>query len=228
MVSKIDWTALPQVSFDGTVIPFAKTVKNLGILMDCDLSWTSQLKEISRKLFASAACIRRLRNFLPFATKVALAQSLLLPILDYADVSYLDLTEEQFGKLERLQNFCIRFIYGLRKYDHVSEFRSKLKWLPIRLRRNAHILSILYKVLFYPSPPSYLKSRFVFLGDSHEKSLRSSENLTLKMPVHSTTFLDKSFTVQAIRLWNALPLTIRRAQSLPVFKRMVKEHYLSL
>ena len=215
MISKIDWSRIPQVLFDGVTVPFSGSVKNLGIYIDKNFSWGEQLREVSRKMFASAGSLRRLRNFLPTATKIALAQSLLLPILDYADASYLDLTEAQLDKLERLQNFCIRFIFGLRKYDHVSEFRIKLKWLPIRFRRNFHILTILYSILFNPKTPLYLKKRFKFLHDTHTRFLRSSENLRLEMPMHSTVFYDKSFTVQASRLWNALPVAVRRAQSLP-------------
>lgn len=185
------------------------------------------MDEVSRRMFASASSLRRLRNFLPTATKTALAQSLLLPILDYADACYLDLTEEQLNKLERLQNFCIRFIFGLRKYDHVSEFRARLKWLPIRLRRNAHILFLLYGILFNQSTPSYLKNRFEFLHSTHDRILRSSENFLLRTPPHFTNFYGKSFSVQAVRLWNTLPVHIRRAPSLPVFKKLVKEHFLS-
>ncbi|XP_045446959.1 uncharacterized protein LOC123655168 [Melitaea cinxia] len=169
-----------------------------------------------------------MRNFLPTPTKVALAQSLPHPILNYADTCYLDLREDQLNKLERLQNLCIRFIYGLRKYDHVSEFRAKLKWLPIRLRRNTHVLSLLYSILFNPILPSYLKERFEFLCDSHNRSLRSSENLTLKIGKHSTAFYSKSFCIEAARLWNTLPFHIRRATSLESFKKKVKEHYLRL
>ncbi|CAK1591293.1 unnamed protein product [Parnassius mnemosyne] len=228
MIGKSNLSQAPQVVFDGNFIPLSEKVKDLGIYIDSNLSWGPQIQEVSRKLFAAARSLNRLRNFLPTATKIALAQSLLLPILDYADVSYLDLTEKQLDKLERLQNFCIRFIFGLRKYDHVSCFRNKLKWLPIRLRRNAHILSLLYNVLFNPSYPSYLKDRFEFLHYSHSKVLRSSENFTLKMPAHNTKFLDRSFTIQAVRLWNALPLSVRRAQSLSVFQKLVHNHYLNL
>lgn len=46
--------------------------------------------------------------------------------MDYADISYLDHTENQVDKLERLQIFCIRFILGLRKYNHVSHFQKHL------------------------------------------------------------------------------------------------------
>ncbi|KAG6453237.1 hypothetical protein O3G_MSEX008037 [Manduca sexta] len=228
MVSRLDWAALSPIVFDGVTIPFSETVKNLGIIFDRCLSWGPQLTAVSRRLFASAASLKRLRNFLPTATKIALAQTLLLSVFDYADVCYLDLSQIQLDKLERLQNFCIRFIFGLRKYDHISKFRSKLKWLPIRLRRNTHVLSLLYNILFNPSSPHYLKDHFHFLHESHALSLRSSENLKLRTPLHGSAFFDNSFTVQAVRLWNALPLSIRQAPSLNVFKEKVKSHYLSI
>lgn len=227
-ISRIDWHLLPQISFDGTHVPYSSKVKNLGIFMDNNLSWGPQLDEVSRKMFASAFSLKRLRNFLPTATKVALAQSLLLPILDYADCCYLNLTEEQLNKLERLQNFSIRFIFGLRKYDHISQFRSQLEWLPIRLRRNSHILFLLYSVLFNPVYPSYLKDRFVFRLKKNDLNLRSSGNLRLSVPTHTTRFYSNSFTVEAVHLWNALPLTIQQAPSLQSFKTLVKQHYLSL
>lgn len=228
MISKIDWLNLPLISFDGVAIPVSDAVKNLGVLIDKDMSWGPHLAELSRKMFASAASLRRLRNFLPTSTKITLAQSLLLPILDYADACYPDLTEKQLDKLERLQNVCIRFIFGLRKYDHVSEFRTKLKWLPIRLRRNTHILTLLYSVLFNPSTPLYLKERFEYLHLSNPRTLRSSETLQLKTPVHNSTFFQNSFTGQAIRLWNSLPTNIRSAKSLPIFKKLLFTHFLLL
>ena len=226
MLNKVDWSTIPSITFDGSVIPFSNKVKNLGVIFDSELSWRPHITELSRRLFLSSKSLGRLRNFLPITTKIKLAETLLLPILDYADVSYLDLTQEQLNKLERLQNFCIRFIFGLRKYDHVSEFRKKLKWLPIRFRRNTHILSFLYSILYIPSTPDYLKERFEFLSCSH--NLRPSTKLRLNTPVHNSTFYNNSFTVKAIQLWNALPATIRQAKSLPIFKTMIKKYYLSL
>ncbi|CAG9094385.1 unnamed protein product [Plutella xylostella] len=188
--SKIDWLQLPPITFDGVNIPFADKVKNLGILIDTNLTWVPQICEVSRKIFASSASLRRLRNFLPTATKISLAQTLLLPILDYADACYSDITQEQLNKLERLQNFCIRFIFGLRKYDRISEYRNKLKWLPIRLRRNAHILSLLYSVLFNPSTPAYLKERFIFKNHPDNRPMRSSQMRLLDFPSHNGEYFD--------------------------------------
>ncbi|CAH0405379.1 unnamed protein product [Chilo suppressalis] len=225
-IRQINWIALPKVKFKGTDIPYSTTAKNLGVILDSTLSWEPQLQSVSRKLYASAGSLRRLRNFLPTATKIMLSQSLLRPVLDYADACYPDLTEDQLNKLERLQNFCIRFIFGLRKYDNVSQYRSQLKWLSIRRRRDTHILSLLYNILFNPYYPNYLKELFSFLHSSHAQTLRSSENLSLKTPVHNTSFYKYSFCVEAVRLWNSLPVEIRRAQTIGKFKSEIKEFFL--
>ncbi|CAH2086951.1 unnamed protein product [Euphydryas editha] len=225
LIARVDKTTLSPIVYNGSSLPYCATAKDLGVHLDQTLSWSAQLKEVSRKTFAALSSLRRLKSFLPIPTKIMLANSLLLSILDYADASYLNLTEDQLNKLERLQNLAIRFIFCLRKYDHVSEFRSKLKWLPIRSRRNLHILSLLYCALFDPKAPSYLRKKFEFLGE--QSSLRSSRRLMLKLPVHKTRFFSQSFTVQAIKLWNDLPLYIKEAKSLPIFKNSVKRHYLN-
>ncbi|CAH2244820.1 jg28016 [Pararge aegeria aegeria] len=223
MISKVDWQNIPSIVYNGVAIPFSATVKDLGIQIDQDLSWSTHIKELSKKTFATMHSLRRLRAVLPIPTKVMIAHSLLLSILDYADASFLNLTEDQINKLERLQNLAIRFIFGLRKYDHVSEFRQKLKWLPIRRRRDLHVLSLLYCVLFHLKTPSYLKEKFTFLGV--QSDLRSCRALTLSMPFHRTKFYEHSFTVQAIALWNALPIDIRQSKTLCIFKKAVKNHY---
>lgn len=179
-------------------------------------------------MFGSIASLKRLKNFLPMATKTALAQSLLLPILDYADICYLDATEELLNKLERLQNVCIRFVFGLRKFDHVSEYRTKLKWLPIRLRREMHLLCMLFNILHSPAAPPYLRANFQRREAVSDRQPRSCNEFLLAFPKCHTDFLSKSFMVQSVRLWNLLPASIRTAETLFSFKKRLKDHYFKL
>lgn len=223
----LDHDALPPVYYENELIAYAKKAKNLGVIIDCNLSWNEHINGVSKKLCFSFHSFKRLQKFLPFKTRLTLAQALLLSLLDYADISYLDANEELLNKLERLQNLCIRFIYGLRKYDHVSAYRTKLNWLPIRRCRDFHIMSFLYSVLYNPTFPSYLRERFDFLVP-HDVSSRSTKSLILKLPSHSSTRYSGSFTVHAARLWNSLPISIRESQSLNIFKSRLKEHLLSL
>lgn len=62
--------------------------------------------------------------------------------------------------LQRLQNLCNRFVFGLREYDHGSHLQQELKWLPICLRRNTRILCLLFTILHNTTYPSYQRERF--------------------------------------------------------------------
>lgn len=226
-LSKINSHYVPPCLFyNDTIIPFSQTVTNLGVTFDARLSWVSHIKEVSRKFYAALHSIIRLKRFLPRSAKITLVNSLLIPIIDYADVAYLDLSEELLNKLDRLLNTCIRFIFCLRKYDHVSHFRAELKWLPIRERRNLRILCILFSTLKDPLSPTYLKTRFNLRTDTHNRNLRSDDNLLLDTPAHNTCFRGNSFSVEAVRLWNSLPFDIRRVDTKERFKRLTRDRFL--
>ena len=211
-LSKIDISSLPPIRINGNIVKYSKTVKNLGILMDEYLSWQEQVNQVSRRIFHSFHSLRRLQRFLPVSVKEMIVSTLLKPILDYGDVCYIDANEFILNKLERLQNICLRYVFNLRKFDHVSCFREQLHWLSVRDRRNLHMLSLLYNVLNNPTSPSYLKEKFHPLG-GHGLPLRSSRDNTLAIPLHHSSFYTYSFTVHSARLWNQLPHSALRKGS---------------
>ncbi|CAG9124738.1 unnamed protein product [Plutella xylostella] len=127
LLSCLDYNTVPPVQFDGRVVPFSPAVTDLGLTIDEYLSWEQQLEKVSRKVYASLHSMLRLKNFLPQHTKLALVNSLLLPILDYADVCYLDLTETLLNKLERLLNTCACTITSIDQEVAVSSSSSAIQ-----------------------------------------------------------------------------------------------------
>lgn len=224
---RLDLSLIPPIHSNGAIIPYSPEVKDLGLHIDNTFSWAAHVTEISKKVTGTLCSLYRFKFFLPPATKILLVQSLILPIIDYADVCYSDINQDLLFKLDRLLNNCVRFIFGLRKFDHISEFRAKLKWLPIRQRRNLRTLSLLYSILHDPATPNYLKCKFQFLSDTHDLNLRSTNNLILNLPLHRTGFVSNSFALRAMRLWNDLPSDIRLLNSKFSFKRAVRNHYLN-
>ena len=216
--------SLPPIIFNGTVIPISPCVKDLGLHLDSTLSWQSQVSSVCLRVNGTLRSLYRLRNFLPAKTKTMLRQTLIFPLTDYGDVCYFDLNVVLLDKLDRVLNNCIRYIYNLRKYDHVSSFRAELNWLPIRQRRSLRVLTTLFSLINSPSPPSYLISHFQYLCSTHARSLRSSNNLLLNCPSHTSDFIHSSFHIQAILLWNALPLDIRTATSRYAFKQKLRSY----
>ncbi|GFG37563.1 hypothetical protein Cfor_00288, partial [Coptotermes formosanus] len=218
MVSTIDSATLPSIMFSGSAIPISRVVKDLGLHIDSTLGWRTQISNISQKVTSTLRSLYRLKNFLPVNIKIMLVHTLIFPVIDYGDVCYFEVNADLLDKLDRILNNCIRFVFNLRKYDHVSTYRKQLNWLPIRQRRSLRALTTLYSLLFSPNAPAYLTPHFQFLNSSHDLNLRSSHNLLLLCPPHTSGLVHSSFYIQSILLWNALPLEIRMSTSRMAFK----------
>ena len=77
--------------------------------------------------------------------------------------------------------------------------------------------------------PSYLCDLITLFSDSqtieNTPRLRSSSDTTKLLVPHARKKADDhSFVVAAPRLWNELPIHLREAVSVPVFKRLLKTH----
>ena len=223
LLDSLNRLTIPKVKLGGEVIDFTPTVKNLGVVMDEDMSWSHQCSSISRKVFFSLHSLRKLQKSLPQPIKRTLILTLILPLIEYADVIYANITVELSQKLERIQNACIRYICNLRKYDHITVPRTQLSLLKLSSRRKIHSLVLLHRVL-HTNTPSYLRSKFSFLSD-HGVPTRSQDSLLLSITPHSTNFYDRSFVISTSRLWNQLPQEIRTILSRNSFKNKLIEHF---
>lgn len=74
LMNKKNFRMVPPIYFDGVHVPYSDTVRNLGVIFDKFMTWSPQLEAVSRRMFASGGSLRRLRNFLPTSTKIALAR----------------------------------------------------------------------------------------------------------------------------------------------------------
>jgi hypothetical protein len=51
----------------------------------------------------------------------------------------------------------IRYIFSLRMYDHISEYRLQLQCTTMGERRDLHTFCLLFKILYDPLSPNYLR-----------------------------------------------------------------------
>ena len=225
LLNTIDLNSVPCIQVSGVPVPFLNVVKNLGVLFDSTLSMDAHISHTCNKAMKSIFMLNSLRKFIPDDCKKYLVQALVFPHLFYCDVLLTDINSVQARKLQLVQNACCRFVFGLRKYDHISKFFVKLNWPKLIDFRKFHIACILYQCLHCPYFPAYLKSRFSTLSASHSINTRSGNNRTLAIPQYSLSIYSNSFTVAATRLWNELPISLRNARSLNTFKKGYKALY---
>ena len=146
-LSRIDNLDILPVLISNTVIPFVNNFKNLGVQISRDLLWNEQISAIISKVNYSLASFYRRTRFFPRNVKILLANSLLLPHFEYCNLVYNSLTHFLDEKLKKLQNQCIRFIFDLRKFEHITPYRKQLNWLTPSGRRKFSLGVLTYKII---------------------------------------------------------------------------------
>jgi len=160
-----------------------------------------------KRVFAAVHTLKKMQRLLPFHIKLLLIKSLVLPHFSYCNTVINDMTVALETKLQRAQNYCIRFLYNLHRDDRVTPYYIHSSILKLSYQRQMRIIKITHSIVNL-GIPNYLSEHFEFLRERGARSTRSG-SLTLRIPRHRTTVFNKSFTVTACRLWNSLPHQIK-------------------
>ena len=170
--------------------------------------------------------LRRIRKYFDQDSMKTIMHACVTSKLDYCNSLLYGLPDSQISKLQRVQNTCARLICSLPKFSRITPLLKELHWLPIRQRITFKILMIVFKAL-NGQTPSYVTELLHIKSQTHGRNLRSTQDtFMLQIPPYKTkvTLGDRSFLCAAPRLWNKLPLEIRKAPSLDNFKSKLKTH----
>ena len=112
------------------------------------------------------------------------------------------------------------------RYEHITPILIQLHWLPVQYCITFKILLLVYKALNGLSPV-YLTNLLSYRTST--RSLRSISNEQLLVPrSHTKTYGDRSFSIFAPRLWNNIPLDIRKSSCVDYFKKDLKTYLFSI
>ncbi|CAH3176819.1 unnamed protein product [Porites lobata] len=111
---------------------------------------------------------------------------------------------------------------------HITLTFINLHWLPVRYRINFKILLLTFKAL-YGVAPSYIID-FIHTKINSRYLLLSNEGVLLKHPSWKMkkSLGDRSFSVAAPTLWNALPVSLRSIKCISTFKSNLKTYFFKL
>ena len=221
-INKINYDILPRIEIDNVTVHYSNVVRNLGIQMNTNLTWHDQVNQISNRVNSILYQLKTQKHVLPTHTRTKLINALAFPHLDYCSLVFGDLTNELNERLQRIQNSCIRFIFNLRYDEHVSSYREKLSWLPVKDRRN-YLLSVFLFSLFSTSEPKYLMDMFEHQPESRTMITRSASS-DLYCPTHRTTKYHHSFLVSSTKLWNSLPINLKNISNKQTFRTKLHFH----
>ncbi len=203
----------------------SSTVKNLGVVLDSNLSFENHISYVTKTAFFHLRNIAKLRNMLSVSDADKLVHAFMTSRLDYCKAMLGGCPVSSMKKLQIVQNAVARVLKRSRKYDHITSIIQSLHWLPIKFRISYKILLLIYKAL-NGLAPAYLTSLLSRYNPT--RSLRSQDSGLLVVPrIAKSTNRGRTFSYLAPKLWNSLPDNVRGSDTLSLFKSRLKTHLFS-
>ena len=180
-LSELNHVDIPEVKMNNEVISREKEVKNLGVIFDETLSFNKHITEIISNAIGRLKQAYRFKNFLSQEVRLIIIEYYVLAKINYCDILYQNITVELKNKLAKFQNWCIKFVFGLKKYDHVSQYYIKHKILNMNQRINLHSLTQVHK-LKKGIGPEYLLNKLKSRKDVHDYNTRRKNDFEINCP----------------------------------------------
>lgn len=192
-----------NIQVKGHKLETVKVCRNLGLELDDDLTFEQHVSKVIKRAFSQLKSIYSVKEILNYENRIILCESLVLSQFNYADVVYGPcLTKANRKRLQRIQNSCIRLVFGLRKYDHISHKYEAIKWLNIHQRQILHCCC-LFHLIIKTQCPKYLYHKITYRTDVHHLGLRHRD--LIEQPIHRTMKFRGCYKYLIYKYHNRIP-----------------------
>ena len=205
-------------------------VRNLGLLLDQELSMVDHITKLSQVCFFHLRRIRVVRHSLTRNALLTLVHAFVCSRLDFCNSAMFGINSYLLDRLQSILNAAARLILQIPNFSSIlSAIRDELHCLFVPVRsRIVFKHCLLVRSCIAGSAPSYLAELCAPVSSvAGRQSLRSASQGTLVVPrVRTERYGQRGFSVSGPHVWNSLPPGIRSLVEQPdLFKRELK-HYL--
>ena len=213
---------MTNICVGNDTVTAVSTARNIGTQMDNHLTMVDHVNSVCKSAYVHLRNIAHIRRYLTQDVTATLIHSLVTSRLDNLNSLLYGLPDTVINKLQRIQNHAAKVVVRKKKSDHVTPILQSLHWLPVPYRIKFKVLLITHKCL-NGKAPHYLTSRLHRYQPG--RKLRSGDQYLLSEPrANLRTYGDRAFSVMAPKLWNSLPLDLRKCECLESFKTQLKTH----
>jgi len=221
---------LPFVSYDNshcystakdTFLGPSDTVRDLGVLISADNSWSLHIGRMINSARKTAAWVLSVFRDRSRTTMMQLYKSLVRPKLEYCCPVWSPTKIEDIKAIESLQRTFTSKISGI---QHLSywERLERLNMMSLQRRRERYLIIHMWKIRM-SQVPNDLEIKFQYNDRLGLKAL------VPKVPQsHVGSTYQNSFAVKGPRLWNMLPKDLTLMDDLESFKTNLDRLLLSL
>jgi hypothetical protein len=208
---------------DNCPVDVVRSMKLLGVIIDDKLTFDPHIDLMSSKISAANAMILKLR-LSGFNRRILLLtlKTLLYTHLYYCTTVWQAAARSKLKSLQVLLNKGIRIVFGLLPRDSTAFYLSHFQLKSVREVINNSVARFIFTNInektMNPLIHEQLNHSFI-----SARSTRSSTNGLLFVPAFHTELRRRTIFVSGIRAYNELPVRIRGANSIGIFKRRVAD-----
>ena len=212
----------PHILLGGSHLEVTSRQKHLGLVITATLSWKEHIASILQKAARVLGVLRRLRRSLSQAALRTIYICYIRPILEYASVTWSNLTRSEADQLERFQRRAARLILGIplfKRVDHSLLLTAAN--LPTLESRRACALAVLGQQLFTGAVPNHLK------GVNLPKRVATYElrrRQDTQIPTAHTSAYRDSVILKSLHTFHSLPMSLQKIKSPHHFRAAAVKH----
>lgn len=198
-----------NIMLAGSNINIVNQANNLGVTFNNRLMWDDHISAATGKTYGVLRNVYITQQFTPQNIRMLLAKTYLIPKLFYSCELFCNCGSEAMSRLRIAFNSIVRYVFGLRRRDHVSAFAKQILGVSFENYLKIRTLICLHKII-YTQSPQYLFNILRFCRSGRGKQLIQMR--------HKKRMSNQHFFVNAIRLWNNLPNNIQMIGNKGLFK----------
>ena len=169
MLSRI---SIPPLPFLGKTLHVEVAIKDLGVILDRNLSFTEHEDTLASNLVKKLCMLSR--HLLDTSAMFIVINSLVFSKLSYCSSVWSGTYKGNVNKLQLIQNFADRILSGKRKYEHITPTLKQLKLLPVIDILCIRDATQMYKCMNNLAP-KYLTQFFCKRSSIHNYNTRGRE-----------------------------------------------------
>ena len=215
-----------KLIINNKLIKHVRSVKYLGVMLDCHLNWKDHISSICKKLSRGTGVLCKVRHFVTTKILIQLYYSITYPFLIFGCTVWGMIYNTNIQPIVLLQKKIIR-IMTFSKFDaHTNPIFHKLKLLKINEIIKLYIAIFMYQYVQGMLPNAF-DSFFTTTNSMHDYSTRLALKSTFHLPKIRTNFGKFSIRYFGSKVWNGIEDSLKSLTFFR-FKRQLKESYLKL
>lgn len=205
-----------DIGLNGQRIEIVQKVRNLGVIFNETLTWSDHITSLVGSTYGRLRTLWATQSYTPQRIRLLLAKTYIMPSLLYGCELFACCDSISRTKLNRLFNNICRYVYRLRKYDHISSYTGRLYGVSLDNLFKIRALVLLHKIIYLKLPP------YLFFRINFNRSNRGR----LLIPFRYRTLASEwQFYIYSIRLWNSLPHLFQITSNATKFQNLLTHFF---